>query len=174
MMMKLNVGASVARGIYKQKEWINLDLFKMRGVNVRGDMESLPFFSESFSEIHCIHVLEHLTRDKHMPVLHEMHRVLGCDGHVYVEVPDFERTIAKLFKAYNEDDAHAIHIWRTSIYGKTERPGMAHHFGFDEETLKRYMKEAGFSNVHRLSRPHDMISDHWRQEPVLLMKGVKR
>jgi predicted SAM-dependent methyltransferase len=169
--MKLNAGSSCTRGIYKKDDsWVNLDIVKSRGVNTLGDILRLPFKDDSFEVIHCVHVLEHLTRDRHLPALQEFLRVLKPNGECYVEVPDFQATIHRLAAAYERDDKTAIHIWRTSIYGKTERPGMAHHFGFDAATLGGLFFEAGFGVV---TLRDEMISPHYLQEPVLLIRGMK-
>ena len=171
MCSKLNIGSSNVTGRYKGNQWVNLDLFNFEGVTVRGDMFNLPFQSDTFDEIHSVHVLEHLTRDKHVNALTAMYDVLKYEGKVYVEVPDFQKTVEVLHTAYNSKDDTLIHKWRTSIYGKTERIGMAHHFGFDEKTLKNMMITAGFRFVDR-SEEH--ISSHYKQEPVLLMVGMKK
>lgn len=168
--MKLNIGSSNPDNKYKTREWINLDIKRFRGVNVQGDLFKLPFADDSISEIHCIHTLEHLRRNKHLPALWEMWRVLKDSGKVFIEVPDFPVIVENLFKAYIAKNKGGIHIWRTSVYGKTDRIGMEHHFGFDEDTLKDYMYKSGFENVFR---SYDMISSHHRQEPVLLIVGVK-
>jgi len=168
--MNLNIGSSCARGIYKTAEWVNMDIVRSKGVNVAGDMLMMPFEDNSFKRIHCIHVLEHLTRDKHLPALEEMVRVLEPGACCYVEVPDFVSIVTRLNAAFRDGDRRAIHIWRTSVFGKTERAGMAHHFGFDRETLDDLMLRAGFSKV---VRSVDMISDHHSKEPVILMRGEK-
>jgi predicted SAM-dependent methyltransferase len=133
-------------------------------------MVHLPFKDAAFDEIHCIHVLEHLTRDLHTPALLEMCRVLHPDGACYVEVPDFHRVIERLHAALDAKNARQIHIWRTSVFGKTERPGMAHHFGFDAPYLTALLNDAGFSYI---TEEVKMISDHHKQEPVLLMKATR-
>jgi predicted SAM-dependent methyltransferase len=173
--MKLNVGSSVARGVYKRGEWINLDLQDVSddGVNVIGNGLALPFKDNSFDEVRCVHVLEHLTRDKPPVMMSEMYRVLTPGGHLYVEVPDFKQTVAKLTAAFMEDDNTNIHKWTTSIYGKNERKGMAHHSGFYGRTMVILFRTAHFHNVVRIQGEENMISLHHRQEPVLLMTGTK-
>lgn len=170
-MAKLNIGSSVARGIYRGHEWVNLDIKPFRGVNVIGSGFCLPFRDNSFIEIHTVHVLEHLTRDKIPIMLKELARV-SC-GDVYIEVPDFRKIVYLLNDAYTRNDYKKIHVWRTSIYGKSERPGMSHHFGFDFETLNNYMTSAGFKTVIQLTNPSEMISEHYLQEPVILVKASK-
>ena len=171
--MKLQVGSSDVRGSYKSG-WINLDIKEHDGVDIIADAsEYIPFKTGTFDKIHCAHVLEHVTRDKYKPMLREMHRVLKPGGSLYVEVPDFRGTIENLMKAFENNDADAIHIWTTSVYGKNEREGMAHHWGFYEGFLRREFRHQGFNDVIRLTEKDDMISTHYKQEPVLLIRGTK-
>lgn len=173
-MTKLNIGSSIARGQYRETEWVNLDLKACKGVNVVASGFALPFLNDTFEEIHAVHVLEHLTRDKFPIMLKELARVVKpLSGAVYVEVPNFQKVVELLHSAYGVGDETGIHKWRTSIYGKTERAGMAHHFGFDEGTLLKYMVHAGFSMCERITKKEDMISEHYLQEPVLLIKARK-
>ncbi len=172
--MKLQVGCSAVRGKYKQAEWVNLDIVYQAGTNVVADGLKMPFPDNTFDEIHCIHVLEHMTRDKYPFMLKEMRRVVRPGCPVYVETPDFKRTIEMLHNAFNRDkDATAVHIWTTSVYGKSERPGMSHHWGFYEGLLMGAFREAGFTSRECLWKTDNMISKHFRQEPVLLVRGSK-
>jgi predicted SAM-dependent methyltransferase len=172
--MKLQVGSSVARGIYKGADWTNLDIKPHRGVDIIADAsEHIPLDTNSVDEIHCVHVLEHITRDKYPKMLREMHRVLKPGGHLYVETPDFQATVDNLLAAFISRDVEAIHIWTTSVYGKNEREGMAHHWGFYEGLLRREFRHQGFNDVERLVFPNEMISTHYKQEPVLLVRGTK-
>ncbi len=173
--MNLQIGCSEVKGIYKRAEWINLDLQDVSndGVNVIGNGLELPFKDNSFDEVHCIHVLEHLTRDKPPVMMAEIYRVLAPGGRLYAEVPDFKQVVAKLTTAFMEDDNTNIHIWTTSIYGKNERFGMAHHCGFYGRTMVILFRNAEFQNVVRIQGDENMISNHWRAEPVLLMTGTK-
>ena len=89
--MKLQVGSSDVRGRYKGAEWLNLDIEPHKGVDIVADAsEHIPLETGSVDEIRCIHVLEHVTRDKYPLMLREMHRVLKPGGVLYVEVPDFK------------------------------------------------------------------------------------
>ena len=172
--MKLQIGCSDVRGRYKGVEWLNLDILKHDGVDIIADAsDKIPLETNSIDEIHCIHVLEHVTRDKYEPMLRQMHRVLAPGGYLYVEVPDFHGTVKRLMSAFAARDDHAIHVWTTSVYGKNERHGMAHHWGFHESMLCDEFRALGFAEVDRLVERKDMISPHWRQEPVLLVRGKK-
>ena len=171
--MKLNIGCSWPNGKYKLEEWVNLDIVSNERVNVQGSALALPFDTNSIEEIHCVHLLEHLTREKYHMVLREMHGVLKEGGLCYVETPDFRGTVEKLYNSFKNQDAEAIHIWTTSVYGKSEREGMSHHWGFYEGLLRREMRLQGFKEVVRLTEQDDMISTHYKQEPILLVRGTK-
>jgi ubiquinone/menaquinone biosynthesis C-methylase UbiE len=106
-------------------------------------------------------------------MLSEMYRVLKPGGFLYVEVPDFRGTIANLQHAFEQSDVDAIHVWTTSVYGKSEREGMSHYWGFYEGLLRREFRYHGFDEVVRLTEKDDMISAHYKQEPVLLVRGKK-
>ena len=171
--MKLNVGCSWPKGKYKQDDWINLDLLSNKRVNVQGNALALPFKTCSIDEVHCSHLLEHLTRDKNSLVIREMHRVLKKGGLCYIETPDFRGTIELLHQAFANQFVDGIHHWTTAVYGKSEREGMSHHWGFYEGLLRREMRENGFRKVERVTAVDEMISTHYTQEPILLVKGMK-
>ena len=175
--MKLVVGSGdhrVAPALYKRGDWINLDIIRVPGVNVMGSGYCLPFKNDSFEEVHCFHVLEHVTRDKYKPMLAELYRVLKPTGVLYVETPDFQGTVSKLTEAFATGDVRAIHVWTTSIYGKNERKGMGHHWGFYEGLMLGELGKQGFKNVVRITAIDELPSaSHYAAEPVLCVRGVK-
>lgn len=175
--MNLQVGSGdhkVAPALYKRPNWVNVDIVKVPGLNVKASGAALPFKDDSFEEVHCFHVLEHVTRDKYKPMLSEMHRVLKPGGDLYVETPDFRGTVTKLQQAFECTDMRAIHIWTTSVYGKNEREGMAHHWGFYEALMLDEFRALGFKDVERITEKEKMLAaSHWQSEPVLLVKGTK-
>lgn len=83
-MQRLNLGCG--RDIILG--WVNLDSKALPGVDVVHDLEflPLPFATESFDEILCQDVLEHLD---YVPVLEEIHRILRPGGTLTVRVPHF-------------------------------------------------------------------------------------
>lgn len=171
--MKLNVGCSWPKGRYKNDEWTNFDIITNERVDLVGSVLDIPLETNTVEEIHCVHLLEHLTRDKYPRALAEMHRVLEPSGVLYVETPDFMGTVTRLSAAFKNGDAESIHVWTTSTYGKNEREGMAHYWGFYEGLMRRAFRHQGFYDVERLTSTEDMISTHYKQEPVLLIRGIK-
>ena len=167
--MKLNVGASNVTGRYRNG-WINVDIVKHDGIQVVASGTSLPFPDNSFSETHCVHVLEHLTREKQLPFLGELCRTAKEGAGVYIEVPNFIVTCGNILREWKNCNYEQVRIWTVSVYGKSERDGMAHHWGFNTVFLEDLIKKAGFSSFEY---PEEMISEHYKQEAVLLIKAIK-
>lgn len=170
--MNLNVGSSIVKGAYRSDEWINLDLFARKRVNVRGDGCVLPFKDSSFEVVHAAHILEHLTRDKIPLMVKELGRVTKSE--CLIEVPNFESLVTLLYRELNgKRDSSVLHRWRTSVYGKNEVSGMAHHHGFLNGELEQLMLNSGFDEAKQLTDKKDMITPHWKLEPVILVRGRK-
>lgn len=84
MALKLNIGC----GTDIRQGWINLDQINLPGVDVVHNLEALPlpFENESFDEILCQDVIEHL---EYIPVIKEFYRILKNGGKVHIRVPHF-------------------------------------------------------------------------------------
>jgi len=183
---RLNIGDKDFSGIYTEEEWLTIDV-SPRGKSSHLDkfmvmsvLEMPSDWTDRYKEIHMIHCLEHINRNERQRVVKELHRVLAPGGTAYVEVPDFRQTVHLLNKAFEQDDAKSAHIWTTSIYGKQRFPGDQHCWGFTRHTLEELFVEAGFKSYQIGSAGPDyaigevnMISSHYKQEPVLLVRGVK-
>ena len=183
--MKLNIGSSTPKGVYKSKPWVNIDanigFSDYRGGNlVIGLGGKLPFKKECFDEVRAVHVLEHLPRVDHEPFLSEAARVLAPSGVLYIEVPNFIQICSNIMiwtqELIQERDPQKIQIFKElirratlSIYGKGRQPFDFHHWGFSPWSLRELGQNIGLKGV--LS--DEMISSHYTQEPVLLMKFTK-
>ncbi len=172
--MKLNLGSSVQKDIYRADEWVCVDLYAQGRPNVQASGFMLPFADNSFDEVRSIHVLEHLSRDQWPIMLAEMFRTLKVGGTFYVEVPDFPAQCERYLEFVAAKVDMRTHIARTGIWGKPERPGMGHQFGFDHDLLARALSKTGFQDIVHLTHIEDMISLHYRSDdPVLLFKATK-
>lgn len=180
--MKLNVGCSDVGGQYKNPEWINIDKFPFNCKNFEvGDpLKGLRFEDNYFEEVHCIHVLEHVEFKDHLTFLKELYRVTKPGGCLYVEVPNIVGTCKQIISFHEQIKIaeesvkplmmEAIRCSILSIYGKGRWEGDTHRWGFYPEWLIEVISSAGYREV---AEQKDMISSHWKQEPVVLVKGVK-
>tara|TARA_R110000868_G_scaffold408293_7_gene691059 strand:+ start:7709 stop:8254 length:546 start_codon:yes stop_codon:yes gene_type:complete len=83
-MMKLNLGC----GSDIRKEWINLDIAKLDGVDIVHDINNLPlpFEGEHFDHILAQDILEHL---EYISLLKDLYRILKPNGTIEIRVPHF-------------------------------------------------------------------------------------
>lgn len=177
MITSLQIGSGKADERYRTPEWINIDLVrhKPRGRFLVADGCELPFSDGQFDTIHAIHVLEHLPRVEkrakdreggHLPFLKECARVLSASGSLFVEVPDFLSVCRQLVEAADRGLEEEVRIRTVGIYGKGRHFGDFHHWGWSPWYLEQKIREAGLE----CERSYEMISGHWRQEPVILMR----
>lgn len=84
-MRRLNLGC----GNDIREGWVNLDRVKLPGVDVEHDITNLPlpFENESFDEVLCANILEHI--DDFVPLLRDIHRILKPKGKLTITVPHF-------------------------------------------------------------------------------------
>ena len=84
MEKKLNLGC----GSDIIKDWINLDIADIDGVDIIHDIEQLPlpFDDNYFDFILCKDVLEHT---EYIPILKDIHRILKPNGIVKIQIPHF-------------------------------------------------------------------------------------
>lgn len=85
MAKKLNLGC----GTDIKKGWVNLDSSGLPGVDVVHDLTKLPlpFADNTFDEILCQDILEHIP--EYEEVLKDLHRILAPGGAVHIRVPHF-------------------------------------------------------------------------------------
>ena len=90
--MKLNIGC----GNKFKKDFINVDIRKLKGVNVVAKIQDLPFREQVFDEVEAIDVVEHVKRYEKEKVIQELYRVLKSNGILSVLTPNLTK-IASFF-----------------------------------------------------------------------------
>jgi len=143
--LKLNLccGEDVREG------YLNIDVRKTKPNVLVLDLEKdllRPFPDKSVEEILAYDCIEHISWRRIEDLLKDIHRVLKCNGRLYLRVPDLEAIARKVildpgFK-YNELRGwKAISFW---VYGGQDYPENTHKAGFTIPTLRELLESLGF------------------------------
>jgi len=65
--------------------YVGVDLYDRQNINTKLDLTTTPFCSNTFDAIICIHVLEHIQKDRE--AIRELFRVLKPGGWAFISVP---------------------------------------------------------------------------------------
>jgi len=129
--------------------------------------KGLPFSSEHFECVYASHILEHLYHDDAAALLKEAHRVLRTGGIVRIAVPDLRSLVNDYLEekssANGKSVAAAHRLQEAMLLRDKNRPrgGIlktiynstqdlhTHKWLYDEESLREFMTEAGFTGIRR-------------------------
>jgi SAM-dependent methyltransferase len=143
--MKLNLccGDDVRDG------YINIDVRKIKTNVLVLDLEKellKPFPSNSVEEIIAKDCLEHISWRRDEDLLRDIHRVLKCNGNLFIHVPDLEAIAKKVI--LNPDFCFGdLCGWKAIsflIYGGQDYEYNYHKSGFTIPTLKKLLETIGF------------------------------
>ena len=132
-MPKLNVGS----GEKVLEGYINLDLYNAKGVDVVHDLNKLPypFKDNTFDEILCSHVIEHLNPQQHIEVFKELHRISKPGAIITIKVPHFSAVISK------------THLTHYKLFGFRTFDVICDNLPGNEKYIKGYFNEL-FKEIH--------------------------
>jgi len=157
-MKKLEIGS----GNKPAEGYLHFDVRADVGADVVGDACALPFKDGKFEEVFSRFFLEHLPRAKAKVTLKEMNRVLAKGGRLEIIVPN----ISYFFKLFLEETGQKKEWALNKIYGFENYAEDHHYFGYDEETLEQFLKEAGFANIKK-------IESKEKEDQYLAMESFK-
>ncbi|MDZ4254087.1 MAG: FkbM family methyltransferase [Sulfuritalea sp.] len=126
------------------------------------------FANETFCAIYASHVVEHFDYKEELKIaLAEWRRVLEPGGQVFISVPDLDvlarLLVAKAGMTFDE----RFFVMRMLFGGHTDAHDY-HLAGLNEEFLRRFLREAGFTNIRRV-REFGLFDDASSKE----FKGVR-
>jgi predicted SAM-dependent methyltransferase len=117
-------------------------------VNNATDLSIFP--DNSFVEIYASHVVEHLDYlDELLATLKEWRRVLEPGGKLYISVPDLD-VMAGLFLSKDKLDVNERYTVMRMIFGGHTDKHDYHVVGLNEEFLRDFLRDAGYSNVRKV------------------------
>ncbi|MFA5763639.1 MAG: methyltransferase domain-containing protein [archaeon] len=155
---KLEIGS----GNKPMPGYVHFDIRSDVDADVVGDARKLPFKEGQFEEVFTRFFLEHVIRKDARIALAEMYRVLAKDGKLEIIVPN----IAYFFKLFLEETGQKKEWALNKIYGFENYNEDHHYFGYDQETLTKYLKEAGFNKIQK-------IESKEKEEQYLAMQAFK-
>lgn len=173
--LKLNLGC----GPNCRPGWLNIDLFDSAAELQLDLRKRWPFPDGSVAYVYSEHAFEHFEFSEEVPhFLSESLRVLGEGGVFDVGVPDTEWPL----RGYGNPDHD---YWPFAPRWHPEscetqldhinyhfRQGEQHKYAWDEETLARSLRRAGFTNIVR--RDFDASLDtESRRIGTLYMRAIK-
>jgi SAM-dependent methyltransferase len=158
--MKLNIGS----GPCPKDGWTNVDADPTVSADVHADalayLASLP--ADSVQEVYAGHFLEHLEKPAADRFLAECYRVLAPGGVCAIVVPDTREILKRYIAQAIDEIPFDGRLWRLNdlddvcgwfLYGSVNPS--RHLWSYDEFTLRRAMRAAGFEDLKRLDRYRD-------------------
>ena len=147
-VMRLHIG-----GTEVKQGWQILNARPGRGVGFRGDVRDLSRFGDnSYSEVYCSHVLEHVALKDMDRTLRGLHRILAPGGKAYISVPDMD-ALCRLFldpgSALPDKIMSQIVVMRMMFGGQLDDYDY-HYTGLNFDLLASVMRDAGFHDVERV------------------------
>lgn len=107
------------------------------------DIRELPFKSNSFKQITCFEVIEHVkTKEDRIRIIREMYRVLEKGGNLILSTPNRERLSTYLRRIIRKPRKYPI---RMTDYG-VEHIGI-HFFEYSLKELEKELQNIGFKDI---------------------------
>ena len=112
--------------------------------DVMSDVRKLDFKTDSVSEIHAIHVVEHVPRLDIESMLFEWHRVLKPGGKVCIEVPCMNKIAQNIVNGEKN-----MRLTLLGIFGdpRDPLPDMMHQWCYTKEELHDILDRTGFTSI---------------------------
>lgn len=144
--MKLHIGGEEVK-----PDWKILNILPKPGVDFLGDISDLSQFDDGCcEEIYASHVVEHIPQQNALNALKGIHRLLKPNGKLYVSVPDLD-ILCHLFISPLAPPDMKFHAMRMMFGGQTN-PHDFHYFGWNQQFLFEFLRQAGFRNAERVEQ----------------------
>lgn len=135
--IKINLGC----GNVIKSGYINIDKYNNTNqVDLKCDLNSLPFKDGSVDEIYTAHVFEHIELNDVYAVLEEWERALRLGGELVMRLPNLEIEIKNWLNT--PDDRKWFELHR--IFGSQSHPGNTHYNGHNPNSLKMLIERFNF------------------------------
>lgn len=142
--VRLNLGS----GHVPLKDFLNVDMRDVPGVDIISQVDDLPFGEGTVQEIFSAHVLEHFPQEElRRKLLPYWSSLLRDDGLFRAITPDAEAMISHLSAG-----TYSFEDFREVFFGGQEYEGDFHFNMFTPESLSSLLTEAGFRDIAIMDR----------------------
>jgi predicted SAM-dependent methyltransferase len=137
-------------GRVRKDGWSVLDVQPGPHVDFVGDLRDLSQFGDgSVANVYGSHVLEHVDQNEIPAVLKGVHRIISGGGKFLISVPDLD-ALCHLFISPWATMEVKFHAMRMMFGGQID-PHDFHYIGLNEQLLRHFLGQAGFSEVLRVA-----------------------
>ena len=161
--------------------WVNVDLDSPKA-DLKCDLRrSLPCANNSVDFVHSEHLIEHLTIQEGLGLMGELYRVLKPGGVLRIATPDLGYILLRYFLFWKRQDwiRRYRYEWmrtRAEMVNICMRE-WGHQYLYDEEELKRRLREAGFRQISRQKQSQSKYSQlqnrETRKDSKLVVEAIK-
>lgn len=130
-------------GHSKSDSWINLDYNQSCGPDFAESITRFPWDWEtgSIDKIILNHVIEHISKGLHNPILIECNRVLKDGGELFMAYPEFTRCATSFIE--NKNSNREFYEW--TIFGRQTHSGDFHVCAVTDNYMKSKLLDCGFA-----------------------------
>lgn len=117
---------SIGSGATELEGWRTLDMNPASGADVIHNLYDLPlpFADGSFDTVLASHVLEHIAREKTLPLVHDVARILKPGGNLIIAVPYATHRVAYANPLHHQlFDEHSFQYFSVECYSEPGNDG---------------------------------------------------
>ena len=114
-----------------------------RAIRYLNVTKRFPYADDTFDYVFSSHLLEHLYAYQAIFCLNEIFHILKKGGLVRIALPDLDRIV----KNYNPQRPE--HFLEAVFEAKQKHDKNKHHWHYNEISLTKLLREAGFSKIYR-------------------------
>jgi len=141
---RLNLGC----GPTPKPDYYNVDIRPFEGVDLVADIRTLKFPDETFTEIHCKDMIEHISFAEAKQLLRNCHGWLKPKGVLLLHTQNMQFLGARIAETENYDDPFHFEVLRwiygTGGEGDTNHPNGFHKWGYSRQSLSKILIGIGF------------------------------
>jgi predicted SAM-dependent methyltransferase len=175
--LKLHLGC----GTVHLPGWVNIDIETSQADLTLDITRGLPLPDGSARLIYHEHVMEHITIDEAKTCLKDWFRLLEPGGVLRIATPDLAYVVERYSgdwrnQAWLRLPEYAFIQTRAEMLNTSLR-WWGHQYLYDEEELRRRLREAGFETVRRCALGESPVDElarlETREDSLLILEGVR-